>query len=501
MSSPFRRARAVRFVQHGPVLVAAAALAALLVTATHAQAGQKSWAARQIRAVTQAGVLGTSPATFHASAPLTQSELENAIATTAKLQTPPPAPPTPPPAAPTIEIDSSIGNGAVVAGVVAWEIDVPNQSVAQVDFAVDGTGLASATTAPFLFEGTTGLDTTKLSDGVHTLAVKATFTAGGSAIAVWQFTVANAPGAELTGPGAPTPVPVVKQSVPAAPTTTTPTPTPATPAPVRRLYHAVQPAQPVTIKQLDAALVGYLALGSAARQIQSKLSAAGLNPPANTGTEVVARLLRLRLNHPASQDNLELLPFQAATRAEAAWSFAQTLAIGSEEVAEVQQAAESLTIPALTPWQRRILTTAVHYVGYPYVWGGTSPTSEVDFGVPAAGGFDCSGFVWRVYKLTSYPSEGSLADTLRGRTTYVMSGEVPASERIGEEHLQPADVMFFGANGPQSTPAQVDHTALYLGGGWLIQSSDEGVTLAPLDGWNAENFAWARRPLREAGLE
>ena len=495
MSSHFRRART------GAPVLAATTLALMFATATHAEAGQKSWAAREIRAVTQAGVLGTSPATFHASAPLTQSELENAIATTAKLQAPPPTPPTPPPAAPSIEIDSSIGNGAVVAGVVAWEIDVPNESVAQVDFAVDGTGLASATAAPFLFEGTTGLDTTKLADGVHTLAVKATFTAGGSVIAVWQFTVANAPGAQLTGPGAPTPVPVVKQSVPAAPATTTATSTPATPAPVRRLYRAVQPAQPVTIKQLDAALVGYLALGSAAREIQSKLSAAGLNPPANTGTEVIARLLRLRLNHPASQDNLELLPFQAATRAEAAWSFAQTLEIGSDEVAEVQQDADSLTIPALTPWQRRILTTAVHYVGYPYVWGGTSPTSEVDFGIPAAGGFDCSGFVWRAYKLTSYPNEGSLADTLRGRTTYVMSGEVPASERIGEQHLQPADVLFFGANGPQSTPAQVDHTALYLGGGWLIQSSDEGVTLAPLDGWNAENFAWARRPLREAGLE
>jgi cell wall-associated NlpC family hydrolase len=496
MASLFRRARAV-----APVVVATAALATILATAAGADAGQKSWAARQIRAVTQAGVLGTSPATFHASAPLTQLELASAIAATAKLQAPPPAPPTPTPTAPEIEIDSSIGNGAVVAGIVAWEIDVPNESVAQVDFAVDGTGLASATTAPFLFNGATGLDTTKLPDGVHTLAVKATLTDGGSAIAVWQFTVANAPGAVLTAPTAPTLVPVMKQSIPTPPATTDATAPAATPAPAQHLYRAVQPAQAVTIKQLDAALVGYLALGGAAREIQSKLRDAGLNPPANTGTEVIARLLQLRLNHPASQDNLELLPNQAATRAEAAWSFAQTLEIGGDEVAEVQQDADSLTIPELTPWQQRILTTAVHYVGYPYVWGGTSPTSEVDFGVTAAGGFDCSGFVWRAYKLTSYPNEGSLADTLRGRTTYVMSGEVPASERIGKEHLQPADVMFFGANGPQSTPAQVDHTALYLGGGWLIQSSDEGVTLAPFDGWNAGNFAWARRPLREAGLE
>ena len=83
----------------------------------------------------------------------------------------------------------------------------------------------------------------------------------------------------------------------------------------------------MTIKQLDAALVGYLSLGAAAREIQAKLRDAGLKPPANTGTEAVARMLGLRLNHPAAQDNLELLPGQAATRAEAAWSFAQTLTI------------------------------------------------------------------------------------------------------------------------------------------------------------------------------
>ena len=199
MSFAVRRARVA-----GPVLVAAAALATTLVSATYAEAGQSSWAAPQIRAVTQAGVLGTSPATFHAAAPLTQSALAAAIAATAKLQAPPPhplRPPTPPAPPAPVEIDSSIGNGAVVAGIVAWEIDVPNQGVDHVDFAVDGTGMATAAQAPFLFDlGAGGLDTTTLADGPHTLAVKATFTDGGSAIAVWPFTVANAPGSVLTGP-------------------------------------------------------------------------------------------------------------------------------------------------------------------------------------------------------------------------------------------------------------------------------------------------------------
>ena len=167
----------------------------------------------------------------------------------------------------------------------------------------------------------------------------------------------------------------------------------------------------------------------------------------------------------------------------------------------MQQAADALAIPTLTPWQRRILTTAVHYVGYPYVWGGTSPTAEVDFGVPAAGGFDCSGFVWRVYKLTSYPGEGSLAATLRGRTTYVMSGEVPAlgADRRGAPAAG-GRACSSARRARNRRPTEVDHTALYLGNGWFIQSSDEGVTLLPFDGWYAGSFAWARRPLREAGL-
>ena len=166
----------------------------------------------------------------------------------------------------------------------------------------------------------------------------------------------------------------------------------------------------------------------------------------------------------------------------------------------MQQAADAFTLPTLTPWQRRILTTAVHYVGYPYVWGGTSPTAETLFGVHSAGGFDCSGFVWRVYKLTPYSGEGGLAGVLRGRTTYQMSGEVPRSDLIPAAKLQPADVMFFGAHGRRSSPSEVDHTALYLGNGWFIQSSDEGVTLLPFSGWYATNYAWGRRPLREAGL-
>jgi cell wall-associated NlpC family hydrolase len=142
----------------------------------------------------------------------------------------------------------------------------------------------------------------------------------------------------------------------------------------------------------------------------------------------------------------------------------------------------------------------VRFIGYPYVWGGESETTSSPYGPQVHGGFDCSGFVWRVYKLQAYPNEGKLAAVLQGRTTYAMSGEVAAGKRISLAKLQPADVIFFGSAGPKSKPAQVNHMGIYLGNGWFIHSSGYGVAVAQLAGWYVQRFAWGRRPLAEAGL-
>jgi len=464
-------------------LAAASALAALtLACATAALAGAGNWAAPQIRTVTKAGVLGSSPANFAPQAPLTQSALADAIKATDDLQHTAEPTTTPTRPAPKPTLVSSIAANATIGGLVPWQVDSPGRAVDHVDFALDGKTHKTARSAPF----DDVLDTRTLPDGTHQLAANVTFTDGGWAIAAWTVTVANATGSILTPSTGLVTVAVSKSSEPPAPVTTPP----ATPAPKRTLYHAVAPAQAVSIKQLDSALVGYLGLGDAARAIQATLKQAGLDPPANTGSEAVARMLELRLNHPAGQDDLELRPYQAATRAEAAWSFAQVLRLDSWATDSVRTAAEAFTLPTLTTWQRTLLTTAIHYVGYPYVWGGTSPSS----------GFDCSGFVWRVVKLTPYAGEGNLANVLRGRTTYQMSGEVSHAKLLPATALQPADVMFFGSHGRSSKPSEVNHTALYLGNGWFVQSSGEGVTLLPFDGWYTRSFAWARRPLREAGL-
>jgi cell wall-associated NlpC family hydrolase len=265
------------------------------------------------------------------------------------------------------------------------------------------------------------------------------------------------------------------------------------------------PSAPITMTQLDRSLVVALGLKKAAKEFTQGAQAAGLTVPVRFGAEVVARLLGLRTNHPAAQDFLELRPQDPATRAEAAYSAAQILDFGllsdSWQIAEVKNLADTFSLPTLNAWQLQILTTAFSKIGMPYVWGGTSDTTEVDFGVTARGGYDCSGFIWRVYKLQSYADAGSLASTILGRTTYTMSVEVPSSKRISFQKLQPADVIFFGTKGPKSTGAQVFHTAIYVGNGWFIQSSGEGVALAQLSGWYQKKFAWGRRPLHEAGLQ
>ena len=266
---------------------------------------------------------------------------------------------------------------------------------------------------------------------------------------------------------------------------------------------AAVPASPdgkVTMAALDARLVAALGLTDTAKLFTQAVKTAGLKPPSRFGTEAAARLLGLRTNHPASLDALELSPGEPATRAEAAYSTARILRLGEWDPLPMQELSATFVLPALTPWQKQILNTAVRLIGYPYVWGGESERPDSPYGPQVHGGFDCSGFVWRVYKLQRYANSGSLGDTLQGRTTYAMSGEVPASKRISLANLQPADLIFFGAKGPKSKPAQVDHMGVYLGNGWFIHSSGYGVAIATLTGWYEKRFAWGRRPLAEAGL-
>ena len=182
------------------------------------------------------------------------------------------------------------------------------------------------------------------------------------------------------------------------------------------------------MRELDAQIVGALGLLPAARRIRIAARDAGLARTSMLGTETVARLLGLRLNHPRGSDDLELLPSQPATRAEAAYSLARALKLTSGQIEWLDELSTTFTLPALGDWQRTVLGRALRFVGYPYVWAGTSETTQKLWSatapggwITAPGGFDCSGFVWRVYKTKPFAGAPLLSDTLRGRTTYAMS--------------------------------------------------------------------------------
>ncbi len=261
------------------------------------------------------------------------------------------------------------------------------------------------------------------------------------------------------------------------------------------------PYRPVTMRELDARLVTASGLRPEARYIRQTALEAGLTPTQYLGTETIARMLGLRLNHPRAQEPLELQLSQPATRAEAAYSVARLLTTSDADLESVREAADALLPPILTVWQQAVLQRALHFVGSPYVWAGTSERKQQLYDGTMPGGFDCSGFVWRVYKLQPFAGAPELAGVLKGRTTYAMSGEVPRSERIPFDELEPGDVVFFGSGGPSSKPSEIGHMGIYVGNGWFVHSSDHGVALQPMAGWYETRFAWGRRPLAEAGLE
>jgi len=267
------------------------------------------------------------------------------------------------------------------------------------------------------------------------------------------------------------------------------------------------PTRIVTMRELDAQLVAAAGLLPSARAIRLGARDAGLEPTDMLGTETIARLLGLRINHPQGSEDLERAPKAPASRAEAAYSLAKLATLDPARVTLIDGLVKTFAFPELSGWQQKILSTALRFVGYPYVFAGTSEKTQKLWSstapgntITVPGGFDCSGLVWRVYKLQLYDGAPLLPEVIKGRTTYAMSGEVAKPWRIDSTALQPGDVLFFGPHGPKSKPSEVGHSGIYVGNGWFVHASSGGVTLQPLQGWYETTLAWARRPLAEAGL-
>lgn len=111
------------------------------------------------------------------------------------------------------------------------------------------------------------------------------------------------------------------------------------------------------------------------------------------------------------------------------------------------------------------------YLGYPYVWGGSTPQTS----------FDCSGFVCWVYTHSGvYPLSRTTAAGI-----YNQCAIVP------KEDAQPGDLVFFTGTYASSSP--VSHVGIYVGGGRMLHcGSPIQYTSIETPYWQAHLYAFGR---------
>jgi len=117
-----------------------------------------------------------------------------------------------------------------------------------------------------------------------------------------------------------------------------------------------------------------------------------------------------------------------------------------------------------------VITEAEKYLGYPYVWGGSSPSTS----------FDCSGFVSWVLTNSGVCNTGRLG----AQGLYNISTPV--------SNPKPGDLVFFV--GTYDTPG-VSHVGIYVGNSMMIHCGDP-ISYSNLNSsyWQAHFYAYARPP-------
>lgn len=108
------------------------------------------------------------------------------------------------------------------------------------------------------------------------------------------------------------------------------------------------------------------------------------------------------------------------------------VSIVDEATAKAAQAAAANTTSG-----QKMAEFALKYVGYPYVYGGSSPK-----------GFDCSGFVKYVCNQFGY------------NVNRTASAQMDNGTSVSRDQLQPGDLVFFRKSGSSS---RASHVGIYVG--------------------------------------
>ena len=111
----------------------------------------------------------------------------------------------------------------------------------------------------------------------------------------------------------------------------------------------------------------------------------------------------------------------------------------------------------------QVVSIAKQYIGVPYKWAGSSPST----------GFDCSGYTRYVYMQVgvSLPHSSRL--------------QIHKGERVSRNDLQPGDLVFFGS--------PIHHVGIYVGGNQYIHSPNTGSRVR-IDSMNRSGYSGASRP-------
>ncbi len=263
-----------------------------------------------------------------------------------------------------------------------------------------------------------------------------------------------------------------------------------------------------TITQLafDRGIVHVLHLETSVHRLLQLRTADGWRPalPLGFGVEQVVRDIGARWNVPFGADSWETWPTSTLKRANLAVQAYQLSHLSSwwqSSLADHLNVVNAL--PKYPPLKQAVLGFAIKYAGAPYVWGGISDQPQSLFGLRAAGGFDCSGFVWWVMKEHSYAVPGTTWSgdaKIQWRSTYDMAAHIPTASRINYAHLKPGDIVFWSTapHGVLTVSSTVYHTGIYLGNGWTINSHGDGAgvtidNMAPGAGWFHDQFAFGWR--------
>jgi len=116
--------------------------------------------------------------------------------------------------------------------------------------------------------------------------------------------------------------------------------------------------------------------------------------------------------------------------------------------------------PGVSSIRAKLVNVAKKYLGYRYVWGGTSFSRD--------GGVDCSGFVLYVYRQLGYTN---LPRTSREQAR--------SGKTVSQSNLKPGDLVFYG----NSSTGYINHVAIYIGNNKVIHASNrrDGIKISNIN--------------------